>query len=705
LSQATRRRLCLNECLFYNRRISREVRSLAVRVGADIVVADMIRTYKAAASTGLPVILDLDDLLSERYRELAAAGADRSTILGYFGDRLPHRFRRPAAMLATKALSTEAGLARRRELAAAKEAAVTCLVSRQEAEFLSTAAGRPVYWAPMAVPVGAQPAERRDSPNAVFVGGLDYAPNRSAIAWYRDEIVPRLTGLGLGSLTLDVIGHRPTDAADQLKSERIRFLGYVPDLAEALSRYRVAAIPVVSGTGIKTKVLEAMAAGLVVVSTPKGLSGLPVVDRRDAFVGESPADFARALAEAWRDVDQCAVVAKSGQEMVARDFSPAAADARWRAMLDQATVAPNWLRVLFMNDYDMERALSEWRRGDYPGQHLFGMTDGASNGIELDILPFARFHHLKAFSARRVGDLDQQLRVLFHRRRYDVLYSGSQYDTMVLAVLRRLRLFRRPIVATVHHLATGVLARPRVFRLMFGGHDRLLCMSRDIYDQLHTGLGLPADRLELVEWAVDLDLYRPSPPSEPEGERFIISAGKTKRDFQLLAEALGGSGHPVHIYCSAESAPRLDPSWSNIEVRFDQERPDQSEALPMSALLEEYRRSLAVAIPLQATETRGTTGLTSLLEALAMGRPVVMTQNSFMDIEGAGVGMSVAPGDANGWRDAIERLYAHPEDAEAMGRRARAVAEERFGLAQYSIRVARVLHEVSGRTVGNRRSQ
>lgn len=697
LLRATRGRLCLNECLFYSRRLARQVRSLAINVGADIVVADMIRTYELAAATGLPVILDLDDLLSERYSELAKTKADPGAILGYFAERLPRPLRRPAAGMASAALSIESKLVRRRELTVATEAEVTCLVSSEEGDRLSARVGRPIGWAPMAVAQTGGTDGPRDSSSAVFVGGLDYAPNRAAIAWYRDEVLPRLPALGVDSLTLDVIGYCPPDAADQLSHERIRFLGYVPDLTEALSRYRIAAIPIVSGTGIKTKVLEAMAAGLVVVSTPQGMAGLPIVDRRDAYVGESADDFALALVEAWCNGDQSLAVARSGQEMVAREFSPSRAERRWRAMLEQVTTRRNALRVLFMNDYGMEQAFLEWRRGEYPGQHLFGMTGAEANGIELDILPFARFHRLKAVSARRFGDLDQQLRVLLYRRPYDVLYSGSQYDTMALAVLRRLGLFRRPIIATAHHLAKGPLARPKVFRLFFGGHDRLLCMSGDIYRQLRDELGMPPEKLELVEWGVDLDFYRPGESHQPEEKPFILSAGKTKRDFQLLADALGGTRHPVRIYCSAQSAPRLDPMWENVEVLFNQERPDQSDAVPMSVLLEEYRRCLAVAIPLQATETRGTTGLTSLLEAMAMGRPVIMTQNSFMDIEEAGVGITVAPGDAQGWRQAVERLFDRPEEAQAMGRRARQLSEERFGLGLYSARVARALHEVSGK--------
>ncbi len=329
--RASRARLSLNECLFYSRRLKAEVAALAARVGADLVVADMIRTYELASSTGLPVVLDLDDLLSERY--LQTGKADPDTVVGYFAGYLPGSLRRPAALVASRLLSVEAALLSRREVEAASQAAVTCLVSAVEADRLSQRVHRSVQWAPMAAPVGAWPVEGDGAPGVVFVGGMDYAANREAVGWYRDAVIPELAALGCGDVVMDVIGHCPDDVARKLSSERIRFLGYVPDLASALRGYRVAVAPVVSGTGIKTKVLEAMGLGLCVVSTPLGVSGLPAAHGQEVLVGESAAEFAASVAEAWTNPSRSTEMGERARSLVEEHFSFRASQYRWDRIL------------------------------------------------------------------------------------------------------------------------------------------------------------------------------------------------------------------------------------------------------------------------------------------------------------------------------------------------------------------------------------
>ncbi|HET9075981.1 MAG TPA: glycosyltransferase family 4 protein [Acidimicrobiales bacterium] len=329
--QAGRGRMSLNECLFHSRPLGAAVAGLAARMDADVVVADMIRTYGLAASTGRPVVVDLDDLLSERYRQMRRADPD--TIVGYFGDYLPPVLRRPASVAAARLLSVESRLLARRELQVASQAAVTCLVSAAEAQRLAARVGRPVEWSPMAVPVAASPAGGGARRGPVFVGGMDYHANRQAVRWYRDAVLPELAAFGAGDLVLDVVGHCPDDLARQLACDGIRFLGYASDLAATLRRYRVAVAPVVSGTGIKTKVLEAMGMGLCVVSTPLGVAGLPVSHGEEVMVGGSARDFAAALAELWADPDRASDIGERARRVVAGQFSQEAAKERWRRIL------------------------------------------------------------------------------------------------------------------------------------------------------------------------------------------------------------------------------------------------------------------------------------------------------------------------------------------------------------------------------------
>ena len=386
-------------------------------------------------------------------------------------------------------------------------------------------------------------------------------------------------------------------------------------------------------------------------------------------------------------------------------FSAEVLQTRWADILARASTSPlrrrtasrrKWTssrpRVLFMNDYPMDTVFEAWQSGEFPGQHLFGVSHFAEHGIGVQILPFGEYSDRRTAIKQRFGDLHQELRILTWTSPYDIVYSGSQYDTMLLSILRRMGLFRKHIVATMHHVPKGLLGRPSIFRFVFGHHDRLLCLSEDIQRDLVERVRMPRQKLNLVGWAVDLDFYKIE--ESPVGPPLALSAGKTKRDYDTLAKAFAGLDCRLEIYCSVQSAPQVQPV-SNIQVFYDTESPTQSAALGFPQLLERYRDSLLVAIPLQASEVRGrTSGLTSLLEAMAMGRPVVMTTNSFLDIEKEGVGFFVEPSDIEGWREAINYLVNHPDEAKEMGRRARRLCEDRFDLVDYSARIVGILNDV-----------
>ena len=96
----TRRRMSLNECLYFSPRVLKAMRRIAAENRCDLAVADMIRSAPYAGSLGLPWVLDLDDLLSKRYAAMVAQRSPMEMILGYYGDYLPKIIRTVASGVA-----------------------------------------------------------------------------------------------------------------------------------------------------------------------------------------------------------------------------------------------------------------------------------------------------------------------------------------------------------------------------------------------------------------------------------------------------------------------------------------------------------------------------------------------------------------------------------------------------------------------------
>ncbi|HKV98485.1 MAG TPA: glycosyltransferase family 4 protein [Vicinamibacterales bacterium] len=134
---------------------------------------------------------------------------------------------------------------------------------------------------------------------AVFWGRLDFGPNIQALAWFCGSVWPRVRR-AVPDARFTIMGFQPTDEVRKIaQAPGVSLLANVRDLRANARRHAVAALPFVSGAGIKNKLLEAAALGLPILCTPmtsRGLRGSPPL-----VTASSPDDFAAALASLWSD--------------------------------------------------------------------------------------------------------------------------------------------------------------------------------------------------------------------------------------------------------------------------------------------------------------------------------------------------------------------------------------------------------------------
>jgi glycosyltransferase involved in cell wall biosynthesis len=124
----------------------------------------------------------------------------------------------------------------------------------------------------------------------LFVGSMDYRPNDRAVAWFVEEVLPRLR-LKV-TPALDVVGRLPRHPA---LAKDVRYSGQVVDLAPWYERAHAVIVPLFEGSGTSLKVIEAMAYGRPVVATGVGARGLPVVAGVHYLEADDPDRFSEHL--------------------------------------------------------------------------------------------------------------------------------------------------------------------------------------------------------------------------------------------------------------------------------------------------------------------------------------------------------------------------------------------------------------------------
>ena len=134
-----------------------------------------------------------------------------------------------------------------------------------------------------------------DSARLLFIGNYEYPPNVDAVEWALDEVMPKVWA-ARPDVCMTIAGHAlPPAWRHRWADTRIEWHGFVPDLTALQSRAALFFAPLRQGGGSKLKVLEAMAAGLAVVTTAQGVSGLAVEAGVEYDGGGDPEALALAV--------------------------------------------------------------------------------------------------------------------------------------------------------------------------------------------------------------------------------------------------------------------------------------------------------------------------------------------------------------------------------------------------------------------------
>jgi len=181
----------------------------------------------------------------------------------------------------------------------------------------------PRFLVPMPVAPG-PPVEpfARDRFRVLWIGGFGWPPNVEAIGWFLDRAWPAVrAGAGV-PVELHLVGSDPPDELRARADDREVFVhGYVEDVEPLRTRADAFVVPLLTGSGVRIKIVEALAAGLPVVSTRKGCEGLPLAPG-DLLVADDPADFAARLVELARSVEMRAALGRAGRAYAALHHAP-----------------------------------------------------------------------------------------------------------------------------------------------------------------------------------------------------------------------------------------------------------------------------------------------------------------------------------------------------------------------------------------------
>lgn len=284
-------------------------------------------------------------------------------------------------------------------------------------------------------------------------------------------------------------------------------------------------------------------------------------------------------------------------------------------------------------------------------------------------------------------------------RHCDVVYMTYLYmqPVLLLALLRRCGLFRRRKLIAISHvpLRNGRnMLESMILHIAYGAFDKILFHSqKNMEESINEGL-IDRRLCEFLLWGDDLE-YVDSQIKISRGKSFL-STGREHRDFFTLATAFSKRPQiPLEIYTNLYNydndylpITKLKDVYQNVKITFVEKSTETTKYLAQKA-----GECFCVVIPVEKEGMYYCIGFTSVVEAMAMAKPIISTRNPNypIDIEKEEIG--VYADDEESWIKAIDYLSSNPEIAAEMGRKARKLAEEKYNIVECSKQLERLINE------------
>jgi len=158
----------------------------------------------------------------------------------------------------------------------------------------------------------------------LFVGSFRHEPNRVAVDWFVRRVLPLVLEKQPAARLVIAGSDPPPPHVYGGASASLEMLGYVDDVRDPLARYALFVCPILSGSGVRVKLLEAFAAGIPVVSTFVGAEGLARKDGEVCALADDPAQFAARVLELFENHEAAAAMARRARAEVETNWDMAA---------------------------------------------------------------------------------------------------------------------------------------------------------------------------------------------------------------------------------------------------------------------------------------------------------------------------------------------------------------------------------------------
>lgn len=190
-------------------------------------------------------------------------------------------------------------------------------ITYRDATFFRGETAVPVIDIPFGVnPDEFNPAyEVKDNPTLYHIGSMNWMPNEEGIRWFLSNVWDKVAKRN-PDLQLNLAGRNMPKWLLKLKKRNVNIVGEVPDAKEFVKNNDIAVVPLLSGSGIRIKIIESMAMGKTVVTTMVGAEGIQYSEYENIIIADSPSKMVEVICKIVKEPKEAQRIGCNARRLV-----------------------------------------------------------------------------------------------------------------------------------------------------------------------------------------------------------------------------------------------------------------------------------------------------------------------------------------------------------------------------------------------------
>ncbi len=166
-----------------------------------------------------------------------------------------------------------------------------------------------------------QPDFSKTTPGTLcFLAGMDWMPNQQGLDWFLDMIWPEVKN-NIPEIILHIAGKAMPEKYYYLDDTSVEIHGLVPDAVEYLQKYEIFIVPLLSGGGMRLKVVEGMAVGKCILATTVGAEGVEYSNKNNIVIADTPEEWIAAIVSLLKDPEMTQAIGQQAAKLAMEKYN------------------------------------------------------------------------------------------------------------------------------------------------------------------------------------------------------------------------------------------------------------------------------------------------------------------------------------------------------------------------------------------------